>query len=372
MEIITKLMGEEESFLTDYGVINIAGKEYLISDLEKDFKKSKEKVIDFNFDKNNGCFVLSLKKDDNSTITHRIRLSSKQIGLLKQGIIDSEVDKIINIIAYKQTIEAKEELNRTVIRTGMLPTDSEEIKLYYEYLQEELKKTKAYICADYIANILEVISSLLLVLPMFALVYHFAIERSDFIVADILTMTISIFALIATTKIPRGKSLKEDKEARTILLTKLKKMKEIINNTNASSIEKANMTIEGKEIANIVLRQARLTQLEIAKLPENEREKYYAELNEKVLVPFTERTSAIVNKEKNAADKDVESINNDLLPIVLNIYNKVRLQQTGIFKLISDSEEVREALEYTINSNPPEYQSPGETSNSGPGFVKSI
>ena len=89
MEIITKLMGEEESFLTDYGVINIAGKEYLISDLEKDFKKSKEKVIDFNFDKNNGCFVLSLKKDDNSTITHRIRLSSKQIGLLKQGIIDS-------------------------------------------------------------------------------------------------------------------------------------------------------------------------------------------------------------------------------------------------------------------------------------------
>ena len=33
MEIITKLMGEEESFLTDYGVINIAGKEYLISDL---------------------------------------------------------------------------------------------------------------------------------------------------------------------------------------------------------------------------------------------------------------------------------------------------------------------------------------------------
>lgn len=367
MEIITKLMGVEESFLTDYGVINIAGKEYLISDLEKDFEKSKEQVINFNFDKNNGCFVLSLKKDDNSTITHRIKLSSKQIGLLKQGIIDSEVDRIINIIAYKQTIEAKEELNRTVIRTGMLPTDSEEIKLYYEYLQEELKKTKAYICSDYIT----IISSLLIVSPMFALAYHFAIDRSDLFVADIIPIAIGIFVLIATAKIPKGKSLKEDKEARTILLTKLKKMKEIIDNTNASSIEEK-MTIEGKEIANIVLRQARLTQLEIAKLPENEREKYYAELNEKVLVPFTERTSAIVNKEKNAADKDVESINNDLLPIVLNIYNKVRLQQTGFFKLLSDSQEVREALEYTINSSPSEYQSPGETSNSGPGFVKSI
>lgn len=367
MEIITKLMGVEESFLTDFGVINIAGKEYLISDLEKDFEKSKEQVINFNFDKNNGCFVLSLKKDDNSTITHRIKLSSKQIGLLKQGIIDSEVDRIINIIAYKQTIEAKEELNRTVIRTGMLPTDSEEIKLYYEYLQEELKKTKAYICSDYIT----IISSLLIVSPMFALAYHFAIDRSDLFVADIIPIAIGIFVLIATAKIPKGKSLKEDKEARTILLTKLKKMKEIIDNTNASSIEEK-MTIEGKEIANIVLRQARLTQLEIAKLPENEREKYYAELNEKVLVPFTERTSAIVNKEKNAADKDVESINNDLLPIVLNIYNKVRLQQTGFFKLISDSQEVREALEYTINSSPSEYQSPGETSNSGPGFVKSI
>ena len=367
MEIITKLMGVEESFLTDFGVINIAGKEYLISDLEKDFEKSKEQVINFNFDKNNGCFVLSLKKDDNSTITHRIKLSSKQIGLLKQGILDSEVDRIINIIAYKQTIEAKEELNRTVIRTGMLPTDSEEIKLYYEYLQEELKKTKAYICSDYIT----IISSLLIVSPMFALAYHFAIDRSDLFVADIIPIAIGIFVLIATAKIPKGKSLKEDKEARTILLTKLKKMKEIIDNTNASSIEEK-MTIEGKEIANIVLRQARLTQLEIAKLPENEREKYYAELNEKVLVPFTERTSAIVNKEKNAADKDVESINNDLLPIVLNIYNKVRLQQTGFFKLLSDSQEVREALEYTINSSPSEYQSPGETSNSGPGFVKSI
>ena len=367
MEIITKLMDVEESFLTDYGVINIAGKEYLISDLEKDFEKSKEQVINFNFDKNNGCFVLSLKKDDNSTITHRIKLSSKQIGLLKQGILDSEVDRIINIIAYKQTIEAKEELNRTVIRTGMLPTDSEEIKLYYEYLQEELKKTKAYICSDYIT----IISSLLIVSPMFALAYHFAIDRSDLFVADIIPIAIGIFVLIATAKIPKGKSLKEDKEARTILLTKLKKMKEIIDNTNASSIEEK-MTIEGKEIANIVLRQARLTQLEIAKLPENEREKYYAELNEKVLVPFTERTSAIVNKEKNAADKDVESINNDLLPIVLNIYNKVRLQQTGFFKLLSDSQEVREALEYTINSSPSEYQSPGETSNSGPGFVKSI
>ena len=371
MEIITKLMGVEESFLTDYGVINIAGKEYLISDLEKDFEKSKEQVINFNFDKNNGCFVLSLKKDDNSTITHRIKLSSKQIGLLKQGIIDSEVDRIINIIAYKQTIEAKEELNRTVIRTGMLPTDSEEIKLYYEYLQEELKKTKAYVCADYIVGILEVISSLLLVSPMFALAYHFAIERSDLFVADIIPIAIGIFVLIATAKIPKGKSLKEDKEARTILLTKLKKMKEIIDNTNASSIEEK-MTIEGKEIANIVLRQARLTQLEIAKLPENEREKYYAELNEKVLVPFTERTSAIVNKEKNAADKDVESINNDLLPIVLNIYNEVRLQQTGIHKLISDSKEVKESLEHIINSSPPEYQSPGETSNYSPGFVKSI
>ena len=65
MEIITKLMDVEESFLTDYGVINIAGKEYLISDLEKDFEKSKEQVINFNFDKNNGCFVLSLKKDGN-------------------------------------------------------------------------------------------------------------------------------------------------------------------------------------------------------------------------------------------------------------------------------------------------------------------
>ena len=367
MEIITKLMGVEESFLTDFGVINIAGKEYLISDLEKDFEKSKEQVINFNFDKNNGCFVLSLKKDDNSTITHRIKLSSKQIGLLKQGILDSEVDRIINIIAYKQTIEAKEELNRTVIRTGMLPTDSEEIKLYYEYLQEELKKTKAYICSDYIT----IISSLLIVSPMFALAYHFAIDRSDLFVADIIPIAIGIFVLIATAKIPKGKSLKEDKEARTILLTKLKKMKEIIDNTNASSIEEK-MTIEGKEIANIVLRQARLTQLEIAKLPENEREKYYAELNEKVLVPFTERTSAIVNKEKNAADKDVESINNDLLPIVLNIYNEVRLQQTGFFKLLSDSQEVREALEYTINSSPSEYQSPGETSNSGPGFVKSI
>ena len=331
MEIITKLMDVEESFLTDYGVINIAGKEYLISDLEKDFEKSKEQVINFNFDKNNGCFVLSLKKDDNSTITHRIKLSSKQIGLLKQGILDSEVDRIINIIAYKQTIEAKEELNRTVIRTGMLPTDSEEIKLYYEYIQEELKKTKAYICSDYIT----IIISLLIVSPMFALAYHFAIDRSDLFVADIIPIAIGIFVLIATAKIPKGKSLKEDKEARTILLTKLKKMKEIIDNTNASSIEEK-MTIEGKEIANIVLRQARLTQLEIAKLPENEREKYYAELNEKVLVPFTERTSAIVNKEKNAADKDVESINNDLLPIVLNIYNKVRLQQTGFFKLISE------------------------------------
>ena len=249
----------------------------------------------------------------------------------------------------------------------MLPTDSEEIKLYYEYLQEELKKTKAYICSDYIT----IISSLLIVSPMFALAYHFAIDRSDLFVADIIPIAIGIFVLIATAKIPKGKSLKEDKEARTILLTKLKKMKEIIDNTNASSIEEK-MTIEGKEIANIVLRQARLTQLEIAKLPENEREKYYAELNEKVLVPFTERTSAIVNKEKNAADKDVESINNDLLPIVLNIYNKVRLQQTGFFKLLSDSQEVREALEYTINSSPSEYQSPGETSNSGPGFVKSI
>ena len=249
----------------------------------------------------------------------------------------------------------------------MLPTDSEEIKLYYEYLQEELKKTKAYICSDYIT----IISSLLIVSPMFALAYHFAIDRGDLFVADIIPIAIGIFVLIATAKIPKGKSLKEDKEARTILLTKLKKMKEIIDNTNASSIEEK-MTIEGKEIANIVLRQARLTQLEIAKLPENEREKYYAELNEKVLVPFTERTSAIVNKEKNAADKDVESINNDLLPIVLNIYNEVRLQQTGFFKLISDSQEVREALEYTINSSPSEYQSPGETSNSGPGFVKSI
>ena len=239
MEIITKLMGVEESFLTDFGVINIAGKEYLISDLEKDFEKSKEQVINFNFDKNNGCFVLSLKKDDNSTITHRIKLSSKQIGLLKQGIIDSEVDRIINIIAYKQTIEAKEELNRTVIRTGMLPTDSEEIKLYYEYLQEELKKTKAYICSDYIT----IISSLLIVSPMFALAYHFAIDRSDLFVADIIPIAIGIFVLIATAKIPKGKSLKEDKEARTILLTKLKKMKEIIDNTNASSIEEK-MTIE--------------------------------------------------------------------------------------------------------------------------------
>lgn len=139
--------------LTDYGTIipkklgnsdeeNRIFKEYSIDYFEKFCIKSVQpRVKNFQFIKddvygNLPYFCIYL--DDERKVN--LFLSSNRVEKLKQGIIDSDLDRLINLSKIKNMEYQQLEINRNFQKTGQFPNNVTDINLYEKFLCEKKSK----------------------------------------------------------------------------------------------------------------------------------------------------------------------------------------------------------------------------------------
>ncbi len=133
--------------LTDYGTITDGSTECYITDFIKQYKKNISKIKNFKYDEEKKQFLLSVYVHEEIGYTRlfKISLSNEHKRLLEYGIIDDDIQALMNLANEKQLAIRKKEINQAVLATGEIPSNVEEIKLYAEYLLEQQKRTNAKI-----------------------------------------------------------------------------------------------------------------------------------------------------------------------------------------------------------------------------------
>lgn len=133
--------------LTDYGTITDGSTECYISKFIKQCKKNNAKIKRFKYDEEKKQFLLSVYVHEEIGYTRlfKISLSNEHKRLLEYGIIDDDIQALMNLANEKQLAIRKKEINQAVLATGEIPSNIEEIKLYAEYLLEQQALNKAQI-----------------------------------------------------------------------------------------------------------------------------------------------------------------------------------------------------------------------------------
>lgn len=138
--------------LTNYGTFFYGDNEYSFEDLEKTLNHDYHSYLkDFLYNENNQWFELVYRVSNQSTVVHiiEIRITEKQKELIKNGLtndnIDNSIQRLMQIASRKERDKKKEKIDRKVQKTGELPSNNEEIKLYAEYLEEKFTERKAEI-----------------------------------------------------------------------------------------------------------------------------------------------------------------------------------------------------------------------------------
>ncbi len=130
--------------LNDFGFLSTSSKEYTLLDFQEYFEKHIDSVKSFVYDEVNMCFIIDIvhKHDKRRYI---IDLTDEHKELLSKGKADEDVLILMKLIRKFHIEKRKEEIIKTTRDTGKIPTDIDEIKVYGEYLEEQLKETKANI-----------------------------------------------------------------------------------------------------------------------------------------------------------------------------------------------------------------------------------
>lgn len=139
---------KETAFFTEYGTISYFGKDYFLSDFLKELE-----IKRINYDEIKHCFEFTVEDDNvwldfDADKTIELYLSDEQKEQMENGIMDNDIQTLMGIIKKQKKaliLKSKEALNREITETGKYPTNPEELLLYAEYLQEQLKETKANI-----------------------------------------------------------------------------------------------------------------------------------------------------------------------------------------------------------------------------------
>ena len=145
---------EEKAFFTEYGTVSYFGKDYFLSDFLKEYR-----IEEISYDEENHCFDITVAYYEDIWVdfadeifevykTIKLYLSDEQKEQMENGIMDNDIQTLMGIIKKQKKaliLKSKEALNREITETGKYPTNLEELLLYAEYLQEQLKETKANI-----------------------------------------------------------------------------------------------------------------------------------------------------------------------------------------------------------------------------------
>ena len=149
-KFIEKGYAYDKIILTDYGTIIVENKEYPFEYLEEILMKYHSHIHDFSEFSAGYWFGMHLvdKNDFLLDIYERkiiIRPSKSQKSIDEDSVLNKNIQKLREIVKIVQSDKEKQQISSRAQKTGELPSSNEEIKLYIEYLEEELAKRKAEI-----------------------------------------------------------------------------------------------------------------------------------------------------------------------------------------------------------------------------------
>ena len=159
---------DEKMVLSNFGTIITGGTEYSIDEFEKLINggEASFKPLEFSYDSETKSFTIKAisKDDDFWSRIYSLHLTSKQKELLEQGKIDTNIQRLIALAEKSQYEKKHRDIHAKVLETGEYPTSREDIKIYKDYLQEQLVRTNSTIVSNRIAAVSPVIAAGLCVL----------------------------------------------------------------------------------------------------------------------------------------------------------------------------------------------------------------
>ncbi len=135
--------------LTEYGYFISDNTEYSFDEFEKLYKEDNHRIIDFKYDEANMCFVIDvLCYDLDRRFT--IHLAEEYKNNLRKGIVNKNIQTLMDHVQEIQLAKKEKEIIAKIQKTGELPSNSQDITVYNNYLNREISyyRTQAYI--DYL------------------------------------------------------------------------------------------------------------------------------------------------------------------------------------------------------------------------------
>ncbi len=133
--------------LTDYGFLSDGYEDFSIYDFQKYFENNIDSVEEFVYDEVNMLFYLYVNYNHKKKV-YLINLADEHKELLAEGKADEKILILMKLLRKVHIKKRKEEISKKAMTTGNSPTDSKELILYAEYLQDQLKETKAHLARD--------------------------------------------------------------------------------------------------------------------------------------------------------------------------------------------------------------------------------
>ena len=315
--------------LSDYGKIICNGNEY---DIDYFIKKigNPNKIDFFTYSNETKSFTYRQK---GGIISCYLKLSNKYQEELENGIINHEIQKLMELARKMDLYNLGKELNESINNTGALPSSKNELIALKSYLDREIKRTNATIAINGIALTFPIILG---TISCFFLMNAFHIDLSS---NDIHTINApqrimcasSAFLFSAASSVARkivyeGERLEQPcftsvKEALHDNMILYRRRKEVIKKLKPLLLE--TKEDEYQTYNSSFLNLYKQTRLIVEKLPSNEKEKYSLKL-ESLMNDYIKNLDIIINEnghsKKTGEYSDVYKLNEKFLKEIIIIF----------------------------------------------------
>lgn len=326
--------------LTSYGALATGGNEYKIDDLEKQFYEKEFTVVNFSFDEEGKRFKLEYSNREPkfvyswNTNTTYIELSTFHRQLYDDGIIDPNLKKLFDLVEKVNYRKREKSICSQVLKTGDLPTDKEELKIYDDYLKKELSKTAANVVGNSVALIAPLVLGTLSYLLL-----KTGFGQSELNLATLLEViggvssgVLGVFFLVCISDVL--KELKKEIENIKQFMSKKECVDKIMEGYDLVELAKSASAEELKEkeqetvsrYQNVFFQEVDAVKTSIVKLPDGERE-IYAKLLADILKEYIDAITPIFEKNDKqlsfGSASSVWEINSQMLPKVYRLGHMV-------------------------------------------------
>jgi len=326
--------------LTSYGALATGENEYKIDDLEKQFYEKEFTVVNFSFDEEGKRFKLEYSNREPkfvyswNTNTTYIELSTFHRQLYDDGIIDPNLKKLFDLVEKVNYRKREKSICSQVLKTGDLPTDKEELKIYDDYLKKELSKTAANVVGNSVALIAPLVLGTLSYLLL-----KTGFGQSELNLATLLEIiggvSSGVFGVLFLVCISDVlKELKKEIENIKQFMSKKECVDKIMEGYDLVELAKSASTEELKEkeqetvsrYQNVFFQEVDAVKTSIVKLPDGERE-IYAKLLADILKEYIDAITPIFEKNDKqlsfGSASSVWEINSQMLPKVYRLGHMV-------------------------------------------------